>query len=78
MSEVFFTETELVVSRRDREIVIHAPYFNTKLEPVKRVIRFRNSERASLVVEEDGKPVCGMSGQMAKDKLKRFLLTNII
>jgi len=78
MSEVIFTESELLISRRDKAIPIHAPYFNTKLEPVDRVIRFRNGERATLVVEENGKPVCGMSGPMAQEKLKQFLLTNII
>ena len=77
MSEIIFTEEGIEISRRDKEVLIHAPYFNKDLEAVKRVIRFRSGERASLVVEENGKPVCGMSGQIAKDKLKQFLLNNI-
>ncbi len=77
MNEVVFTQEELVIARRDKEIVIHAPYFNAKLEAVDRVIRYRNSHRTSLVVEENGKPVCGMSGKAATERLKQFLLTNI-
>ncbi len=78
MSEIIFTEEGIEISRRDKEVLIHAPYFNDRLDAVKRVIRYRGGLRPTLMVEENGKPVCGMSGQIAKDKLKDFLLTNII
>lgn len=73
MSKVTLDKDELVIDKTSRRITITAPYFNEKLERVDRIIYYYNGDRPRLVVEDNGKPVFGLTGPMALKKIKELL-----
>lgn len=77
MNRVTITDSELIIERVEKEIVVNAPYINNKLEIVNRVIKYRSGDCPELIVEEDGHLVCGMNGPLAQDKFRRLLMINI-
>lgn len=61
------------VEKISRRITIAAPYFNSNLEHVDRVIYYYRGVRPRILIMENGIPKCGISGQLATKKIKDLL-----
>lgn len=77
MNRVTITDSELIIERAEKEIVVNAPYFNNRLERVDRVIRYKGGDSPELVIEEGGRRVCGIFGPLAQERFRKLLMINI-